>query len=161
MGRPQFSIQRSRGDPKPVAVSKRTPPKPADHTQSDSVAAGNTETVEIYAPSGSIYEVNNLKTQAPAPGSATTGDHQISMKSQGVPRLFGKANYNSALKFEYYQWELADQRGEPPSGTPSVTAVTDAWADENNPITFIYQNNTDASNSNDRMYALAIKEVEA
>jgi len=163
-GRPDFSIQRSQGDPAPVATSNRKPPNSQDVSQTDSVASGSTEVTEVYAPTGKVWDCRHLRMEVQNDSDATTGGHTLSVASydgtSSYTWVFAKSNYNTKLSWWGYEWQVADKNKYPASTQSQVKAVEMLKASENIGIRFEYSNSTDVAQENERKLQFLVEESE-
>lgn len=159
MGRPDFSAPGTQGSGQVVAVSDRPEIKSLNASNGGTVASGNTEVTEIYAPTGSTYTVRSLELVVTADIDATTGSHRWDIRPMGhIGTLLGKSNYNTSLVFVRNHWETADLKDQPPTGE-TVAAVQALKATENSPLQIRYDNDTDVAQENDRKIKAIVEEA--
>lgn len=159
-GRPDFSAAGSQGSGQTLAMTSRPEVKVIREEQTTSLAAGSVETVEIYAPAGSVYNVLQLAIRAPVPGTAGAGDHTFRMKSgiQGRSQMVGTSDFSTDLNYNYSHFVTVT------TATPSNEVIQAGIqerlrATENTPLRFDYANNLDVANANTREYYLVVEEV--
>jgi len=160
MGRPQFANPGSKGalDEK-VRVANRPEVSNITVENTDSVASGGTETIEFFAPSGSIYRVRALKMDVPSVGSATTGTQRFALFPMGAwAVMWGEGTYNNRTSFDRGYWWNADSISDPPTAAAQQAVVESALASENSPLEVKYKNDTDASQSGRRSVQLVVEE---
>lgn len=159
-GRPDFSQAGSEGSGQTMAVNERPELANLDASATDSVAAGNREVTEIYAPSGSLYKIVALDISVKPDADATTGDNRVMVRPMDqLAVLQGQESFDSRLRFARSHWEGASISAQPPSAAAQTQAVQSIKATENAPIVFWYDNNTDAAMENQRRYLLVVEEV--
>lgn len=164
-GRPDFSTPGTRGSGDTVAVSERPEIDQLDLTQTTTVNAGATETIELYAPTGSIYEPIDLRIMVPpvedSDGNTATGGGHI-MRVRANPdfsSLYGRSSYDTALRFQYGSWFTADQSKYPASDAIAREQMNAQIATENSPLRFEYFNDSDAAQAQNRAILLTVKEM--
>lgn len=146
MGRPQFSQSGTDGGGQTVAVTNRPEVKHIKVDGSGSVASGGMESLEIYAPSGSIYKIKSLSLYARNDADATTGDHEFKVRPlDQVDTITGKSNYNTYLTFQRGAWKTADLEQFPSNEAAQQSCVNSLRATENSALTVRYYNNTDVT----------------
>jgi len=161
-GRPDFSQPGTDGGGQTVAMQSRPEIVNIDESTTDSVASGTVERIDIYAPTGSVWNLLGAYMTAPDPSSsgATTGDHTILCETAGQVRfLRGVSEYNERVSFDNGHWKRANKTEEPDSAGGQQTAIQAARADENKPLTIKYLNDTDSSQDGERKRRFTFEEV--
>lgn len=160
MGRPQFAQPGTSGGGQTVAVTDRPELDTLNVDQSGSLASGATETVDVFAPTGSVYELQAAQMKVNPDGTATSGTHQLQVRPMGasIPLIYGKSGYTTAVSWWRGYWESAGQTAAPPDDAAAVMNLQQAKATENAPFQLSYTNNTDAAQDNDRIYRLFVRE---
>jgi len=129
-----------------------------NYSVSSTLAAGASEEIEIYAPSGYIYKTENVYLRAYAPSGATSGQHFIKLQSLGAIHVVkGTSNYDRLVEFIYSHWLSAGVQAWPPDD--QLLAVQSCVSDENRPIKAIYDNQTDADQTNARVIQLVVRKT--
>lgn len=130
-------------------------------TDNTTVSAGQTKLFTIRAPAGKIWYLTNMRIRAPAIGSATTGGHNFNVRSEGavIDVTAAKSSYNNAVEFNNSDWTSAD-KWKDPSGQHAMAAINTFVIDDSSGIEFRYNNDTDASQTNSRMFRLMVEEEE-
>lgn len=163
-GRPPWSQAGTEGGGQTVAMTERPEIVKQDVSQTVSVAAGSTEVVEVYAPTGGIYSVRHLRMKVSADGNATSGEHTMQLVSTagngtGIRATTGTSNYNSTVSFYAGEWYSADVSQGPTDGGALQAKVGRTKATETEPIQLKYMNNTDAAQDNERQLRVVLEEV--
>lgn len=158
MGRPQFAASGTNKSGEKVAVSDRPDVKESDQTQSGSVASGATESVDVFAPTDTIWRVVAFKTIINADADATSGTHKLRIDAFGIQYLSGKSNHSSSIVFNKGRWENADSNQAPSGNVEQQAQMRALRADEDSAITLAYDNNTDAAQENNRQHKLIVEE---
>jgi hypothetical protein len=162
-GRPDFTTPGSGGSGQRVSVSNRPEIKVIDATATGTVSAGESENISVFAPSGSVYKVVNVYMQAPGIGSATTGDHGLSIRGSNMANgqaTVGRSSYGDEVRYQYSSWQSSTLGGFPQPETEPTTllAVQSVRATENKEIRVKYTNFTDADQTGDRSVMLLVEE---
>lgn len=158
-GRPDFSQPGSSGSGQTVAVNARPELVHIDLTQTGSVASGGSESVDVFAPSGSMYTLDHMRVLVRADATATTGSHDVSVTPLNKLRaLYGASTYNVDLAFGEGNWNSADSGQRPSGAEAQQRQMHHISGDENNPIRFVYDNESDAAQDNDREYEILARE---
>lgn len=159
-GRPDFSQSGTAGGGQTVAVTERPEIIDNDVTKTANVAAGDVERVEFYAPTGAVWEAQNLYLDAPSDGDAASGDHRFTVQSaSGFTVTRGVSNYTEAVRFSLSHWKAASNSSSPSSDEAQLLAVQGLIATENKPIAVRYVNKMDVAQEKTREYRLPVKEV--
>lgn len=160
MGRPQFAQAGTKGGGDVVATTNRPEVKHISQTNTASVASGASENIEIYAPTGSVYQTQSMRLYVPADGTATSGSHYFVIKSIDNVMALGRGGsvYNSRVYYNFANWKTADNAQEPSDGAAQQAIVDNLWATENSPIRIKYGNSTDAAQDNSREYQFVVRE---
>lgn len=160
MGRPQFAQVGTKGGGDVIAVNQRPNVKKINETQTDTVAAGNSEKVEIYAPTGSAYNLLLLDLYVGPDGDWTNGDHRLELNygaSYSVVR--GISSYTDPVSWRYNKWQSATDEQNPNTENAQALAVEKLRATENQALQAIYTNNGDATQENNRSLRFVVEEV--
>lgn len=158
MGRPQFAQSGTQGSGQTVAVNNRPEIESITQNQSGDLAAGGGEITEIYAPTGAVYQVTNAFLRGKAIGSATSGRHEIIVKSAGSNVMVGGSVYNSVVEWDQGYWSTADERQYPPNEVVALQLMHNLRATENRPLGIVYKNNTDATQTQERSVSFDVIE---
>lgn len=159
-GRPDFTTPGSGGSGQTIATMNRPELQFEETIVSTSLLAGNSETIEVYAPTGSTYDVVNADLLARAPASATTGTHTMRPQTIGGSIVTeGQSDYTQDVRFSRAFWERANGFAKPASEAAQGAAVRSMRATENQPLSVFYANNTDDSNDQDRKYRFTVSEA--
>ena len=161
MGRPQFAQAGTRGNNEAVAVSNRPELEVIETIQSTSIASGSGEITDVYAPSGSVYQLNALNIHIDADPDWASGSHIVSLRGAAMKNgqaIQGKSDYTTRLRWQFSEWRNANQTQIPSDTMASLYAMKDIRADENQPMKFKYTNNADAAQDQDREYRLTVLE---
>jgi len=127
-----------------------------NYSVTPTLAPGASEEIEIYAPPGYIYEVENVYLRAYAPPGATSGQHFIRLQTLGAIHVVkGTSNYDRLVEFIYSHWLSAGVQAWPPDD--QLLAIQSCVADVNRPIKFVYDNQTDADQTNTRVVQLVVR----
>lgn len=160
-GRPPWSQPGTEGGGQTVAVQNRpnVVTKKVDKTGTVS-SGGGTELVEIFAPTGSVYELTALWVQADEVSNATSGKHGLTVSMpQSVQVLRGKSTYSDVVRFNKFYWEKASDLIEPDTGAGQARAAQSVIATEDKPMQILYSNDTDADSNGTRTHRMAFREV--
>lgn len=158
-GRPDFSAAGSQGSGQVIATNSRPEVQDVMATTTGSVAAGNTEITEVYAPTGSVYNFLSAYFFVSPDATATTGTHQI--KARPLDRflsLQGRSTFDTAIQFKS-GWQSANDLQRPSTDAAAVHALSNLRATENAALSMRYINNTDAAQDNDRNMIFVVEEV--
>lgn len=157
-GGPPWSQRGTKNGGQTVAVNNRPEIVYKELTQTDPVPAGSTESVELYAPPGSVYEVLQMRIHVNSDADATTGSHKYVLDSAGeIFTILGSNNHDGELRFERGWWRSGGTN-QPDDRAAMQQAMQSLRADENQPIKFRYQNETDAAMENDRQIQVVVLE---
>lgn len=130
------------------------------YDQGGSVAAGTSEYVEIYAPSGAVWNVAQLQFQVAADADATGNDHRLVVRTAGdVIALEGVSTYTDKIRFEMGNFQTATERQRPSSDAAQQAQMESMKATEDSPVKIQYKNNMDAAQENTRKIRLLVEEV--
>lgn len=158
-GRPDFSQSGSAGSGQTVAVNHRPTRTVVNQDNTTSLAAGGKEQTEIYAAAGTVWQCMALRLVVSPDSTATSGTHHFRVKiPPKVGILYGEANYNSDLVYHYQEWQKADVLTVPSNGAGQAMGPERMLATETDPITVVYENQTDAAQDNTREIRMAFKE---
>lgn len=128
-------------------------------SNSADVNAGNTETTDVYAPTGSVYTVLNTKLTVANPGG-TTGNHRLQiLTAQAIGTLYGKSAYSASLTFQYGSWQTASLDKQPSDPVVARDIERTLKATENEPLRITYVNDSDTTQTNSRDYEFVFEEV--
>lgn len=160
-GRPDFSNPGSQGSGQVLATNNRPEVKKVTATQTGSVAASSSETTEVYAPTGSIYNVLAMQVYVPSDATATSGQHVMVIRPMGhFATLRGENTYAGDISYDRGHWNKVGTDGaSPPDEAAQAEYVRALRATENSPITILYQNQTDAAQDNNRKILFVVEEV--
>lgn len=161
MGREDFTTpptSSSVGDTGTLAVSERPEVTPVDVSQGDTVKSGGAETVSVFAPSGSNYNLRAAFIQAPGVGAS--GFHEFIVQTAGKVRILRMvADAGGALRFDNGQIVAANNTRSPQSEAAQQIAVQNARASEEQPLEIRYLNDTDEDQTRERKIRLMFEEV--
>jgi hypothetical protein len=159
-GGPPWSQRGTKGGGQTIAVNNRPKIVRKDLTQTTTLASGASETVELYAPSGSVYKIRALAITCDVPGTATDGTHYFQIRSLGnVAVLLGRSDYTSHLMWNNGHWFTANVRQEPNTEAAAIESIHGTMATADNPIRIEYWNNLDVDQTNERSIEFLIEEV--
>jgi len=161
MGRPQFSTEGTLGGGQHLATHNRPELETVTREITSTVpASGGTATVEIFAPTGSNYNVQDLEIQATAPAGAGSGVHDVRVDPVNhVFSLYGEANFGTNLVFTGGHWFSADSAVQPTNEAAQAIQVKGLRATDSAPLSFVYENTTDADQNNTITFRLVVEEV--
>lgn len=158
MGRPQFSQAGTAGGGQHIAVNNRPEMVAITSENTASIAAGTNESVEIYAPTGSVYRAQAMQITVPSPGGSS-GSHSAIVYPMGhINVTAGGSGPASDLKFANMEWAIANDRQDPSDGASQSMIAQNLTATENAPLEILYKNNTDVSQDNSRDYYFVMEE---
>jgi len=159
-GRPEFSQPGTQGGGQTVATQNRPNIITLDETQTDTVSVGGSEVVEVYAPTGSVYNVKAIAMRCQPPDGAADGDHRMYISTSGGQRvLWGNSKFDNQIRYQYSVWLDANKSQYPNTEAAQALAEKGLKATEIKPIQFNYSNNTDVDQTNERVYNLLIEQV--
>jgi len=131
---------------------------------SSSVASGDNQLITIRPPAGFIYELRafNFFALNPASSGATTGTHQMRLKSESkqVTVLTLEASHNKLLRYQNGHAADADVSENPPATTAQTNVVKGLRAGAQNGYQIEYKNRTDSSTSELRRVKLWVRQIE-
>lgn len=160
MGRPQFAQSGTRGAHESIAVNNRPQLERFIVTHDTTLPSGDTETVEVYAPSGSNYELVMLDLYVNAVTNASSGSHAMEFGYGGNALASrGASNYNKSVNWKYSGWQTADMLQDPSDEGAQALAVQQMRASESVGMQFTYENNADTAQENTRFYIGHLEEV--
>jgi len=159
-GRPDFSQAGTQRSGQTVATNNRPEVEGIIADASTTVAAGDSETVEVYAPTTAIFNVFAVRQQAPAPDGAASGAHRVVIKGAGGARAtYAQSSFDQAVNWDYAEFRSADVEQRPSDPVAAVQAIQALKATENEAIVFHYFNSTDDDQTGTREYRLGVEEV--
>lgn len=159
MGRPQFAQPGTNGGGQTVAVQSRPEVTNVVQKKTSSLASGSSETIEFYAPTGSVYNVKAMKLKANQDNQWTAGSHLFKVSPVGAfDVLKGQSGYQNSLIFFRSHWASANEAKNPPDGAAQLLAVQGLQATENSPIRVQYKNDADLAQDNERVYKFVVTE---
>lgn len=159
MGRPDFSAAGTSGGGQHVMVHRRPELQHQTATNTTSLAAGNTETVQFFAPTGAVWRPAVMWLNAPADATWTSGSHGFKIQTAGnVPAIEGRNDYTNNVKWSSNTWVSANSRQRPSGETAQVLSLQNLIATENQAINVIYDNSGNAAQDNSREYEFTFKE---
>ncbi|POG56682.1 hypothetical protein [Haloferax marisrubri] len=143
-----------------LAVNNRPKVLRKDLTQTSTLTAGESETVELYAPSGSVYTVKGAALIAKPPSGATGGTHFFQVESLGkVAVLLGRSDYTAQVKWNNGHFFTANQTMEPAEESAAIQSFYGSMATADEPVRVEYYNNLDVDQTNERTIEFLIEEV--
>lgn len=157
-GRPEFSQPGTEGGGQTVATQDR--PEPVDFSvdTSETIAAGENETVEINPPEGAVYRLIALYTRADPVDAATDGRQEMRVRPLATfMATRARATYDQPLSFESGHWIKADVQEDPPEKSAQQLAIQELIATKDSPIQIEYINNTDADQTANRSYRAVLE----
>lgn len=158
-GRPDFSQAGTAGGGQTVAVTNRPEVEKLSASNTGSLAAGTKETVEFYAPTGSLYRVKNVDILAIAYANATSGTHRFTINTVGtMTATYGESTYSNPVRAATGIWREANNDQAPTTESAVQGSLGSLVGTENVPIKVIYQNDTDAARDRERRYDLIVLE---
>jgi hypothetical protein len=159
-GRPEFSQAGTNGGGQKVAVSNRPEIEKITVEKNTTIPADGDESVEIYAPPGSIYEVITPYLFAPGPGG-TSGTHQMNIRGASLPNgqaIRATSEFGDDLRFQFSTWVTASNGTFPTTEMASLKAFQSIVATEDEPILIQYSNETDSPQESRRNYNFTVRE---
>lgn len=156
MGRPQFVTPRTGGTER-LASSDRPEYTALTETQTGDVLSGNTESVTVTAPTGSIYRLRALRHRVAGIAGAT-GDHKLVTKPLNhVVALDGQSAGTGEINLQGLVWRTADTP-HPATEDAQATSLKGLAATDTSGILFRYANNTDSTQTGDRTILAVMRE---
>lgn len=145
MGRPEFETV--------VAEAPKIELQNIDVSQTPVVPAGNTEFVDLYAPSGFIGIIQSAHLKAESPVGGTNGSHtmQVTSTQSAGGYTIGASSYNTVLEYNYRIWKSANGQGTYPT-TEQAQNILGTRFDDNISIRTYYNNVTDVDQTGQRTY---------
>lgn len=123
------------------------------------MTSGGLDTVEIFAPEGSVYTIVAMRLSVPSIDSATSGDHRIFVRPVDHVRAYeGKASFDGGIFFTDNHWKYAGLEMSPSNDAAAVANIRSLKATENSPLVIKYQNNTDTAHSQEREIRFVVEE---
>jgi hypothetical protein len=122
-------------------------------SQYSDLAIGATQTIDIFAPNGTICELRMFHCNTQMAPGATLGDHYVFLTTNQAfgQFLYGLSNYNVNIVFQTSEW-LTANTARPAAGR--VESVRSLVFDSTVALRILYKNNTDAIHTNDRYFAI-------
>lgn len=158
MGRPEFSTPGTQGGGQSVSVMDRPEISMLESYNSTSLASGNKEMVEFFAPSGSVYEAVAMRLVCRPNGAATAGDHYFRVWTLGdVQITYGANGYSGQLLFNDGTWR-SSSGNQPTTEAGLIAGVQSLRATENTPMRIEYENATDAAQTETREIQIVVEE---
>lgn len=159
MGRPQFAASGTKAGGDRVAGTDRPDVKEHGVTNTSNLAAGVSESVDIYSPQDTIWRVRGAKLNVNNDADATTGSHQITVLSFGVAMLQGRSNYTNRVTLNKMEWESASQSSRPNSAAAVGQSIRSLRCDFDSALSIRYTNDMDVAQENSRDYNIVIEEA--
>lgn len=130
-------------------------------TQTTTIPPGQSEAIIVRANPGFVFTVVGLMLLVEPPPGATAGTHSFEVQGEGsgITLLKGVSTYAAGVKYAYGYWLEANSAQYPPSDAAQAVVVKGFKFDQDTGIIFIYKNNTDADQTNERIYALTAESL--
>lgn len=157
-GRPDFSTPGTGGSGQTVAVSNRPEIQKVTIEKTETLPSETLETVNFYAPSGSIYRLLAMELICDGIGGST-GFHEFKLRPQNLTLMKGKGDSTNRLAWQFNEWTGTSANDERPASTDAqVAAVNNAKGTETVPISFQYYNGADIDQTASRNYRILVAE---
>jgi len=131
-----------------------------DLSSTSEVLSGEAEATYLYAPEGFIYECIALLLYVYSPLDSTSGTHNFIVSTWGpIDILEMKSNYEDDLLYSNCEVLIASYSERPRDKTTQGLVPNYLFADENNAIRLLYVNETDVTQTNERMQRILLKKV--
>lgn len=158
-GRPDFTTPGTGGSEQTVAINNRPEFRFVTLDQTGDVSAPGGSVSELYAPAGSVFQVNTVIFECPKVSNGDTGVHRVSM--------FGGGNLKDLTLFNSADSTLKMREGTPQAGTTTFPApgkgltqqIERLFATENEPLRFKYFNGGDTTQTGTREIKVVVKEL--
>jgi hypothetical protein len=150
MGQPQFSQIVATASRESVINSGN------QYFSTGTVPAGSNESVDMYAPDGTIANVLAMYLNANPPAGATTGTHSFDVlagTAQVINYMSGTSVFSSKVEYKYNEFSTADSQKLPVSNEP-LSVLRNIYFDSRLGLRFVYTNQTNAIQSGQRKYQI-------
>lgn len=146
MSQPEFS--------QIVASAARDSKVYSNLSSSTTIAAGGSETIDIFAPSGTICQLDMLVFLAYPPTGSTTGTHQALLYSTNSAGSYlrGISVFGSNVNWDLQDWLTADSSKNPASN--GAAYMQNIKFDSVVGLRMTYTNNTNVAQTIARTYAI-------
>ena len=161
-GRPPWSQPGTQGGGQTVAVNNRPTLANEDLSQSGTLSSGSQETVELFAPAGSVYQVINMLIYVPFPGTETSGSARVDVEPMGDSgsMLVGKSDHDGdRVEYKHSEWLNANSAQKPSDKTAQTMVLKQLVATESSPIRVKVENSLDVDLTGDRTIVFIAKEM--
>jgi len=129
-----------------------------DTTSTTTVLAGASETITVMPPTGKVYKILSIRYEVSPPTGATSGNHYGTVygtifKWLGI-RLISAYN----VKINYWSNDpTGTTSSRPPTAEALILALNNIYGTRAVPIYIVYENFTDADQTNKRTLQLALE----
>lgn len=134
-----------------------------DLSDNTTVTAAGTNTQQLQAPAGKVYQVVNIYYNAAAPIGAAAGTHKIEAGHNGITRaqnlLICEGAFNTVIRIS--EAGFAGSTQEVPSAAADQYALSvrgNIYASYSIPVDFVYTNSSDVSQTGTRTLEIVVKE---
>jgi hypothetical protein len=121
-------------------------------SQTSTVSSSGSQTTSVTAPTGTIITVLALRCVVQPPSGATSGNHTITVAGPAgnVRYLLAGSSFDTKININDCIIVKANQTAQPSTDSGQVNAITSIRADDTQGVQFTYNNNTDASQAQER-----------
>ena len=158
-GGKQFATPGTKGSGEKVAVSERPEVLNIEADSANSIASGDSYTVDVFAPTGSIYQVFGLVAVGPTDNNETAGYHRWRIQDvTNYAQLDFESDYTEAVAYDRSHIRVANQKQLPSTEIAQQNQVHQMRATEDSAISLVYDNETDTSTGRSVVVRLAVQE---
>lgn len=134
-----------------------------DLDDATSVASSGTNSQLVRPDDGKIYRIVNVGYYGAAPGGAGSGTHQIQIQHYDGTDVVGvstcKGPFNEAIKMSIGEGFTGTTLEQPSTLPEQIRILTEIlYASHTNYIRFLYTNNTNVANANNRELKIIVLE---
>lgn len=159
-GRAPWSTAGTRGSRETVSVQDNPDMVTVSETMDDDLGAGESQSLNIFAPEGSNYRVVAMRLRADGPPEATQGYHRFSLRPMGAFfTVTGQSTFDERLFWVRSHWYDANDGQDPPESTAQQLALQSLRASSEKRLSVLYQNQTDAVQTNTREFDFIMERV--
>lgn len=129
-------------------------------TQDLPSGSGGSERVTLTPPAGEIWELNTVSCRVLSTGGG--GSHKMTIGLSGsatTSLLFGESNGTTDIRYDFGIWQDADVEQLPTREESQTNVPRGVRVDENNGVSFFYENLTSQTQTQDREYEISARKL--
>jgi len=145
-----------------AVVAPRPKLKLATYSWDTPITAGSNSSISIFAPSGKVWRVKNLRIYVPSVSGASSGTHRVEASSYPTltAYLYGRSNYNAAILFTFGYWRTANVAEFPPDRCNQPVMMHSICMSDSVAFRAVYYNNTDADQTETCTIYILVEETD-